>query len=278
MTGMERNSDVVIMASYAPLFANVNYKKWNPDLINFDGTRVYGTPSYYVQKLFSRNRGDVVLPSNIEVAAMAPAIEKGGIGLGTWATQAEFKDIKVTKDDKTLYACDFSKGLDGWKPDHGQWSVREGTLRQTQGGVDFRSTAGEPGWSDYTYTLKARKLGGAEGFLILFHVRDRDNWVWWNIGGWGNRQHAIEQCEGGAKSIAGQAVPGTVATGRWYDIRIELSGADPLLPRWQADPRRQRTGANPTPVCRRQPRRQERRNRPQSRECRSDSAADAGSP
>ena len=42
---MERNSDVVAMASYAPLFANVNYKKWNPDLINFDASRSYGTPS-----------------------------------------------------------------------------------------------------------------------------------------------------------------------------------------------------------------------------------------
>ena len=43
MTGMERNSDVVVMASYAPLFVNVNHKRWNPDLINFDSSRVYGT-------------------------------------------------------------------------------------------------------------------------------------------------------------------------------------------------------------------------------------------
>ena len=62
MTGLERNSDVVVMASYAPLFANVNYKKWNPDLIDFDSSRVYGIPSYYVQQMFSENRGDVVLP------------------------------------------------------------------------------------------------------------------------------------------------------------------------------------------------------------------------
>src|SRR5581483_2502737 len=60
MTGLERNSDVVLMASYAPLFANVNYKKWNPDLIDFDSSRVYGLPSYYVQKMFSENRGEAV--------------------------------------------------------------------------------------------------------------------------------------------------------------------------------------------------------------------------
>jgi alpha-L-arabinofuranosidase len=70
MTGLERNSDVVVMASYAPLFANVNYKKWNPDLINFDSSCVYGLPSYYVQKMFSENRGDVVLP--VSIAASQP--------------------------------------------------------------------------------------------------------------------------------------------------------------------------------------------------------------
>ena len=65
MTGMERNSDVVVMASYAPLFANVNYKKWNPDLICYDNSRAYGLPSYYVQQLFSKFRGDVVLPVKV---------------------------------------------------------------------------------------------------------------------------------------------------------------------------------------------------------------------
>ena len=64
---MERNSDVVLMASYAPLFANVNYKKWNPDLIDFDSSRVYGLPSYYVQKMFSENRGEVILPGRQSV-------------------------------------------------------------------------------------------------------------------------------------------------------------------------------------------------------------------
>src|SRR3954469_21281628 len=51
MTGMERNSDIVVMSSYAPLFAHVKYKKWNPDAINFDAASAYGTPSYYVQQM-----------------------------------------------------------------------------------------------------------------------------------------------------------------------------------------------------------------------------------
>ena len=61
MTGLERNADVVHMASYAPLFAHVEGWQWTPDLIWFDNLSSYGTPSYYVQKLFSTNRGTQVL-------------------------------------------------------------------------------------------------------------------------------------------------------------------------------------------------------------------------
>jgi len=57
MTGLERNADVVCMASYAPLFGNVNAWQWRPDLIWFDNLKSVGTPNYYVQKLFSTNKG-----------------------------------------------------------------------------------------------------------------------------------------------------------------------------------------------------------------------------
>jgi alpha-L-arabinofuranosidase len=62
MTGLERNADVVRMASYAPLFAHVDGWQWTPDLIWFDNLRSYGTPNYYVQKLFSLNKGTHILP------------------------------------------------------------------------------------------------------------------------------------------------------------------------------------------------------------------------
>ncbi len=65
MTGLERNADVVVMSAYAPLFAHVDAWQWKPDLIWCDNLNVYGTPSYYVQQMFSRNRGDVLLPVKI---------------------------------------------------------------------------------------------------------------------------------------------------------------------------------------------------------------------
>lgn len=62
MTGIERNADVVAMASYAPLFAHVTDWQWTPDLIWFDNRRSFATPNYYVQQLFSMNRGTEVVP------------------------------------------------------------------------------------------------------------------------------------------------------------------------------------------------------------------------
>ncbi|MEC5143682.1 alpha-L-arabinofuranosidase C-terminal domain-containing protein [Chitinophaga sp. 212800010-3] len=62
MTGLERNADVVVMASYAPLLAHVDGWQWAPDLIWFDNLRAYGTPNYYVQQLYARNKGTAVVP------------------------------------------------------------------------------------------------------------------------------------------------------------------------------------------------------------------------
>jgi len=221
MIGMERNPDVVAMASYAPLFVNVNHRGWNPDLINYDSSRVYGIPSYHVQRMFSANRGDLVLPVDVSGPSHEEGTRGGAIGVGTWATRAEFKDLKVTRGDQTLYSADLNgSGTRGWKLLGGDWKVEDGALRQTRLGENISAVAGNKDWTDYTFSLKARKLGGAEGFLILFRVQDENQKSWWNIGGWGNSRHAIEI--GGE---IGQSVPGHIETGRWYDIRIELAGS-----------------------------------------------------
>ncbi len=69
MTGLERNADVVGMASYAPLFANVDAWQWTPDMIWFDNLNSYGSPSYYVQKLYALNKGTNVLPVTMPAGA-----------------------------------------------------------------------------------------------------------------------------------------------------------------------------------------------------------------
>ncbi|MGN6370319.1 MAG: alpha-L-arabinofuranosidase C-terminal domain-containing protein [Phycisphaerae bacterium] len=68
MTALERNGDVVQMASYAPLLCNVHHVQWYPDLIYFDNERVYPTVNYYVQQLFSSNAGDGYVASTLKLA------------------------------------------------------------------------------------------------------------------------------------------------------------------------------------------------------------------
>lgn len=220
MTGLERNSDVVAMAAYAPLFVHVNHRRWNPDLINFDNTRVYGLPSYYVQKMFAENRGDVVLPVTVKAEATPVVETSGAIGVGTWMTQAEFKDLKVERGGEVIHRSDFSRGTEGWRfLGDGKWKVVDGALRQEGDEPNVRAVFGDAGWSGYTYSLKARKLGGAEGFLVMFNVKSDDGKSWWNLGGWSNARHGLE-IGGGESGVVG----GKIETGRWYDIRVETAG------------------------------------------------------
>ncbi len=227
MTGLERNSDVVVMASYAPLLAHLNARNWNPDLIYFTSSDVFGTPSYHVQKMFAHNLGDVVLPVQITIKSMSGSnpFARGAIGVGSWNTQVQFTNIIVRSNGITLYQSDFvSQGTNGWRLYNGTWSVRNGLLQQSAIATDCRATTGSTNWANYILSLRARKLSGAEGFLILFNWLDDNNWAWWNIGGWHNSQHAIEWCVNGRKLDLGSGVPGRIETNRWYDIRIELNG------------------------------------------------------
>jgi alpha-N-arabinofuranosidase len=69
MIGMERNSDIVIMQAYAPLFVNVNspFMGWNTSLIGYDSLNSYGSPSYYAQVMFNEHRGDEILEAPLQV-------------------------------------------------------------------------------------------------------------------------------------------------------------------------------------------------------------------
>ncbi|MEK6704038.1 MAG: alpha-L-arabinofuranosidase C-terminal domain-containing protein [Planctomycetota bacterium] len=227
MTGMERNSDLVAMSSYAPMFVHAKDRKWNPDIMVFDGARSYGTPSYHVQALFAAHRPDTLLPVDIPRIEAKPVALRGGIGLGTWRTQAEFKDIVVESGGKAVYSSDFARSTQGWKPASGEWKVVDGAYRQSAQGEKEVALLDWPALRDavdYTVRLKARKIAGDEGFLILFRAPGADNCTWWNIGGWGNRQHAVEKTSGASKFGVGEHVAGAVETGRWHDITIELAG------------------------------------------------------
>jgi alpha-L-arabinofuranosidase len=222
MAGMEKNSDVVAMNSYAPIFVNVNDRKWNPDMIVYNSSTVYGTPSYYVQKLFATNIGTVNIPI-IDSLNVKSSFATGKVGLGTWSTVADYSTLSVKDSKGTTVISEPFTSASNWTPGTGAWSVAGGVYSQTSTSTDCRSVASTVvSDSVYTYSVKARKVSGNEGFLIVFGYKDTNNFYWWNIGGWGNTQHAIEQCVDGSKTVV-SSVAGSVASNVWYDIRIEVT-------------------------------------------------------
>ena len=79
MTDLERNADVVDMATYAPLFAHVDGWQWRPDMIWYDNTRMFKTVSYYVQQMYACNKGTNVLPLTMNGKAVAGQEDQDGL-------------------------------------------------------------------------------------------------------------------------------------------------------------------------------------------------------
>lgn len=218
MTGLLRNADIVIMSCYAPLFAREGFVQWTPDMIWFDATRVMPTPTYHIQSMFAANLPDRMLPSELSNNSPRESLA-GKAGVGTWLTQAEFRDVVVSSGGRTLFRS--GDGMTGWDARNGEWSAAERVIRQTGSGERAVALIGDGSWKDYSISLKARKTGGSEGFLILFHTADENDFCWWNIGGWGNTAHALE-----LRGTEMGRVPGRIETNRWYDIRVDVKGAE----------------------------------------------------
>lgn len=117
MTGLERNADVVHMATYAPLFAHVKMWQWRPDMIWFDNTNMFKSVSYYVQQMYSCNKGTNVLKLTMNGKPVAG--QKGQDGL--YATAAADNGdgsviVKVVNTNKTAQSVSVNlKGIKGEK-------------------------------------------------------------------------------------------------------------------------------------------------------------------
>ncbi|WP_406491684.1 carbohydrate binding domain-containing protein [Streptomyces sp. NBC_01604] len=231
MTGLERNADIVKLASYAPLFANEDYVQWSPDMVWFNNHASWNSANYEVQKLFMTNVGDRVVPSTATGTPSLLAPITGAVGLSTWATTAAYDDVKVTGADGTsLLSDDFSGDASQWThTGGGSWSVQDGQYVQSDAAAENTMvSAGDPSWHDYDLHVKATKKSGKEGFLVAFGVKDTGNYYWWNLGGWNNTQSAVEQAvDGGKSTLISKA--GSIETGRAYDIDIKVRGRQVTL-------------------------------------------------
>ncbi len=222
MLGMEKNSDVCKLASFAPIFTHESDPCWAYDMIHFNASGNFCTPSYYVQKLLGNNLGKQNLlwtESGNTVAAT-----RGKVGVGSWSTQVVYDDVQVTDNTgASLLADDFSSS-GGWTAGTGKWSVKDGVLAQTGSSTNCTYVNSQViSSSHYTYKIRAKKTEGSEGFLVIFNYQDADNYCWWNLGGWSNTKHAVEQCVNGTKTTVATA-SGTIETGNWYDIEIDVDG------------------------------------------------------
>ncbi|GKQ34846.1 alpha-L-arabinofuranosidase C-terminal domain-containing protein [Streptomyces sp. A012304] len=231
MTGLERNADIVKLASYAPLFANEDYVQWSPDMVWFNNHASWNSANYEVQKLFMNNVGDRVVPSTATGTPSMQGPITGAVGLSTWATSAAYDDVKVTSaDGGTLLGDDFSGDASRWThTGGGSWSIQDGQYVQTDAAAENTMvSAGDKDWHDYDLHVKATKKSGKEGFLVAFGVKDTGNYYWWNLGGWNNTTSAVEQAVDGGKSTL-ISKPGTIETGRAYDIDIKVRGRQVTL-------------------------------------------------
>ncbi|MDE6196784.1 MAG: hypothetical protein K2F91_02830, partial [Muribaculaceae bacterium] len=220
MLGMENNSDVCVMNSYAPIFVNENDQKWMPDMIRFNSEMAYGTPSYHVQSLMANLHGK----QNVKWTETGNLVGSGNkMGLSTWSTAATFDNVKVTAATGVVFSDDFSKN-EGWTSKGGSWSVADGALKQTDASMQGKIYVCDTELPDsYTLELDATKDSGAEGFLIAFNYADDKNYCWWNLGGWGNASHGIEVCTNGSKSTYDRR-DGKLVNGKTYHLKIEVAG------------------------------------------------------
>ena len=227
MMGMENNSDVVVMNSYAPIFVNENDAKWRPDMIRFNSQKVTGTPSYYVQQLFPNNIGTQVVKTSWDYKLTMPkaSVEEEAkpvqIGLATWGTTVHYRNAQLIIDNKAVSIGDFAK----WQKQNGSWSVKDKEFVQTSPEQPAIALCPEMiSAKKYTYKMQAKKEEGAEGFMLMFGYKDSKNYEWYNVGGWSNSQSNVEQAIGGGRSQLAANKRFTVENDKWYNLQVDVDG------------------------------------------------------
>ncbi|MDQ0233471.1 alpha-L-arabinofuranosidase C-terminal domain-containing protein [Metabacillus malikii] len=185
MTGFERNSDVVRLAAYAPLFNKVltdGTYRWTPDLIWFDDETVWYTPNYYVQSLFAKYLGKKVLDTsfstyrNGHLTELAP---RGGIEIAAGNAEVHVKHVKVIDNatDSILLEQDFTKQLnDAWNVIPGSIGYtidkEKGLVLQAQNGGLNGLYILNDSWTNYRVEVVASKTSGADGFYVGVGLTD----------------------------------------------------------------------------------------------------------
>ncbi|EKU90087.1 alpha-L-arabinofuranosidase C-terminal domain-containing protein [Bacteroides oleiciplenus] len=222
ISGMERNGDLVKMASYAPLLENRNDRSWAVNLIWLDTDQVLGRSSYYVQQMAAENRPTYNVKSNITMSTpRSLEYSAGNLGFGSWNTQVEFKDMKVTGEDGTAANLDLNNATD----QKGTWTLKDGVLSQTSSETPTRYIVDGFSSNHFTLECKVRKVGGDEGFFLYFGLSQgaKQGYVY-NVAGWNNQTTAVESVsDGRTGGVVSERVSQSLENDRWYDVKLVVA-------------------------------------------------------
>lgn len=206
MIGLERNAGVVALACYAPMLANVDYVNWRPDMIWFDNHQVYGSPNYYVQKLFMQNQGDYALASFKEdlpaSQVLGQEIIQGEILLGGNEAKVVYSNIV------------FTNLLTGEKKEFDSVICQKNQDRFSLLSV----------WdSHYQLEADAVEEEGYRGMQITFGHKDQENEFNWILGGWQNLDTFMNERISGRGSDLCQHTF-SVEKNRKYRLKLVVEG------------------------------------------------------
>lgn len=207
MTGLEKNVHAVGLACYAPMFANVDYVNWRPDMIWFDNHQVYGSVNYYVQSMFMRHQGT----HRLDFTVTEPEAEQ---------TARLLAEQKIRESAKTI------SGPIRVLVNEGQGVFFEVTVKNHDTGKLHRFTdcvcgtesenraasyenAVETGvipkdWTNYTLTMKAKETEGKKGFLV--YLGEESDHMLWTLGGWQNLDISMEHFKNGKGACLSEAM------------------------------------------------------------------------
>ncbi len=206
MTGLENSAHAVSLACYAPLLCHVDYPNWRPNLIYFTGSRVCKTPSYYVQKLFSVNLGDYLLPVDRSQIKTEPAVKlpiSGRMEIGSDGAEGQLRNVRLINLS------------DGDEVNFGSYDVA----------ADFKTTLSEINLTSYELRFEFRKSGGRvdKGIYVSFGKRDDENTLFWQIGGWQNQDCLVSSRNQGLDACLDQHIF-SIETGVDYDLCLRVDG------------------------------------------------------
>jgi len=208
MTGLERNAGKVALACYAPMLCHADYVNWKPDMIWYNNHQAYGTPNYYVQKLFMNYQGDSLLEDKISFHEKPKDImpEKsrlsGKIALDYKEADVEYSEIVILNEET------------GEEIRHETVLVNAENKNVVLADMDS---------DKYTVRMKAKELTGKKGFFLEFNKQDEKNRMFWELGAWQNLDMAVTEDINGRGACLAQYTF-SVEQGRVYELELKVDG------------------------------------------------------